>query len=206
MNSDLTYLASKCFNLTSKNWSKSCTCRSVRLSVQYLMQSHNWIDFGLFFHFFCKFLTRHIKKEWQNVKVFWPPQLKNLKFAMLWPHFQRSISNCVLAQIKQNPLDTNSSHYFIKNVKGGADRKTDCYPSKQTNTELVYIIRVCKLDQGESCVISHKSVWLFLLYQGHQKPVNDTRDMSGIPHSCLGCVSQVYSLWPVKLMLSKAKF
>jgi hypothetical protein len=56
------------------------------------------------------------------------------------------------------------------------------------------------------CVVSHKSVWLFPLCQGHQKPVNDTRDMSGIPHSCLGCVSHVYSLWTVKLMLSKAKF
>ena len=56
------------------------------------------------------------------------------------------------------------------------------------------------------CVVSHKSVWLFPLCQGHQKPVNDTRDMSGIPHSCSGCFSQVYSLWTVKFMLSKAKF
>ena len=96
MNSDLTYLASKCLNLTSKNRSKSCTCRSVSLSVQYLMQSYNWINFGHFFHFFFKFLTKHIKKEWQNVKVFWPPQLKNLNFVMLWPLLQCSISNCVL--------------------------------------------------------------------------------------------------------------
>ena len=29
--------------------------------------------------------------------------------------------------------------------------------------------------------------------------------MSGIPHSCFGCVSQEYSLWTVKLMLSKTK-
>ena len=56
------------------------------------------------------------------------------------------------------------------------------------------------------CVVSHKSVWLFPLYEGHQKPVNDTRDMSGMPQSCLGCVSQVYTLWTVKLMLSKGKF
>ena len=63
------------------------------------------------------------------------------------------------------------------------------------------------LERGEiHCVVSHKSVWLFHLCQGHQKPVNDTRDMSGIPHSCLGFVSQVYSLWTVKLMLSKANF
>ena len=47
---------------------------------------------------------------------------------------------------------------------------------------------------------------MFPFCQGHQKPVNDTRDMSGIPHSCLGYVSQVYSLWTGKLMLSKAKF
>ena len=32
------------------------------------------------------------------------------------------------------------------------------------------------------------------LCQGHQKPVNDKRDMSGIQHRCLGCDSQVYSL------------
>ena len=29
-------------------------------------------------------------------KKIWPPQLKNLKFVMLWPQFQRSISNCVV--------------------------------------------------------------------------------------------------------------
>ena len=63
MNSDFSYFASKCFNLTSKNRSKSRTCWSVSLSVQYLMQSHNWIDFGDFFPFFCKFLTRHINKK-----------------------------------------------------------------------------------------------------------------------------------------------
>ena len=64
-----------------------------------------------------------------------------------------------------------------------------------------------KILRGEvHSVVSHKSVWLFPLWQGHQKPVNDTRDMSGIPHSCLGCVSHVYSLWAVQLMLSKAKF
>ena len=34
-------------------------------------------------------------------------------------------------------------------------------------------------------------------HQGHQRPVNDTRDVSGVPHSCLECVSQVYSLWTV---------
>ena len=50
------------------------------------------------------------------------------------------------------------------------------------------------------CVVSHKSIWLFPLCQWHQRP------MSGIPHSCLGCASQVYSLWTVKLLLSKAKF
>ena len=55
-------------------------------------------------------------------------------------------------------------------------------------------------------VVSHKSVWLFPICQGHRRPVNDTRDISGIPHSGLGCVSQVYSLWTIKLKLSKAKF
>ena len=54
--------------------------------------------------------------------------------------------------------------------------------------------------------ISHKSVWLFSLCQEHQRPVNDTRDMSGIPHSCLGCDSQSAGLQTVKLKLSKAKF
>ena len=62
-------------------------------------------------------------------------------------------------------------------------------------------------ERGElHCVVSLKSLWLFPPCQGHQKPVNDTRDMSGIPHTCLGCVSHVNSLWTVKLMLSKAKF
>ena len=106
MNSDLTYLASKCFNITSKNWSKSRTCRSVSLSVQCLMQSHKWIDFGHFFHIFCKFLTRNIKKM-TNSKVFWSPQLKNLKFVMPWPQLQRSISNCVMSNffyLYQKPI------------------------------------------------------------------------------------------------------
>ena len=31
-------------------------------------------------------------------------------------------------------------------------------------------------------------------HHGHQRPADDTRDVSGIPHSCLGCVSQVYSV------------
>ena len=79
MNSDFSYLASKCFNLTSKNWSKSRTCRSVSLSVQYLMQSHNWIDFGHFFHFFCKFLTRHIKKRMTTCKIILTPTTKEPK-------------------------------------------------------------------------------------------------------------------------------
>ena len=96
LNSDFSYLAFKCFNLTSKNLLKSRTCPSISLSVQYLMQSHNWIDFGHFFpHFFCKLLTRHITKKndnWQHVKLFWPPQLKNLKYVMLWPQLLRSIS------------------------------------------------------------------------------------------------------------------
>ena len=62
-------------------------------------------------------------------------------------------------------------------------------------------------SRGElHCVVSHKLVWLFPVCQGHQKPVNDTRDMSGIPHTCLGCVSHVYSLWTVNLMWSKAMF
>ena len=64
------------------------------------MQSHNWIEFGHFFHFFCKFLKRHIKKELPHVKLFWPPQLKNLKFVMLWPQLLRSISNCVVFKNK----------------------------------------------------------------------------------------------------------
>ena len=53
----------------------------------------------------------------------------------------------------------------------------------------------CK-TQGESyIVLFHISQFDCLpLGQGHQKPVYDTRDMSGIQHSCLGCVSQVHSL------------
>ena len=79
----------------------------------------------------------------------------------------------------------------------------------------IYLHRKCIINiwplhlykRGEvHYVVSHKSVCLFPLCQGHQKPVNYTRDMSGIPHSCLGCISQIYSLWIVKLLLSKAKF
>ena len=40
---------------------------SVSLSVQYQMQSHNWIDFGHFPPIFCKFHTRHIKKTTCNI-------------------------------------------------------------------------------------------------------------------------------------------
>ena len=100
MNSDFSYLASKGFNFTSKKCLKGCACPSISQSVQYLTQSHNWIDFG-HFPFFCRFHTRHIKKEWQTLKLFWPPQLKNLKFVMLWPQLLRSISNCVINYIFQ---------------------------------------------------------------------------------------------------------
>ena len=55
-------------------------------------------------------------------------------------------------------------------------------------------------------VVSHKSVCLFPYCHGHQRLVNDTRDMSGIHYSCLGCVGQVSSLLTVKLKLSTAKF
>ena len=79
MNSDFSYLASKCFNLTSKNRSKSCTCPSISLSVQYLMQNHNWIDFGHFFHFFCKFPKRHIKKRMTTCKIILTPTTKEPK-------------------------------------------------------------------------------------------------------------------------------
>ena len=79
MNSDFSYLASKCFNFTSKNWSKSYTCRRVSLSVQYLWQSHNLIDFGHFFHFFCKFLTRPIKKRMTTCKISLTPTTKEPK-------------------------------------------------------------------------------------------------------------------------------
>ena len=34
-------------------------------------------------------------------------------------------------------------------------------------------------------------------HHGHQRPVGDSKDVSGIPHSCLKCVSQVYSVWTV---------
>ena len=73
MNSYLTYLASQCFNLTSKNRSTSRTCRSVSLSVQYLMQSHNWIDFGFFFIFFCIFLQSKYKKRMTKCKSILTP-------------------------------------------------------------------------------------------------------------------------------------
>ena len=73
---------------------------SERQSVSAVPNAEPQLDwFWTFFSFFCKFLTRHIKKEWQNVKVFWPPQLKNLKFVMLWPQLQRSISNYGLPSI-----------------------------------------------------------------------------------------------------------
>ena len=70
MNSDLSYLASKCFNLTSKNWSKIRTCPSVSLSVQYLIQSLSWIDFGHVFLFFCKLLIKHFKKRMTVFDIF----------------------------------------------------------------------------------------------------------------------------------------
>ena len=75
MNSDLTYLASKCFK-TSKNWSKSRTCQSVSLSVHYLMQSHNWIDFGHFFHFFVSLLQGTEKKRMKKCKSILTPTTK----------------------------------------------------------------------------------------------------------------------------------
>ena len=100
MNSNFSYLTSKCSNLTSKNQLKSCNCLSVSLSVQYLIQSHNWIDFGHFFHFFCKFLTRYIKKIMTTCKIIFTPTNKEQKFLMLWPQLLRSISNCVIKLLR----------------------------------------------------------------------------------------------------------
>ena len=79
MNSDFSYLASKCFNLTSKNRSKSCTCPSISLSVQYLMQNHTWIDFGHFFHFFVSFLKGTSKKRMTTCKIILTPTTKEPK-------------------------------------------------------------------------------------------------------------------------------
>ena len=54
----------------------------------------------------------------------------------------------------------------------------------------------------QTCLGETKSVWVTLDtyqgHQGHQRPANDTKDALGIPHICLGCVSNVYSLWTVK--------
>jgi hypothetical protein len=66
---------------------------------------------------------------------------------------------------------------------------------------------LASMERGElHCVVSHKSVWLFPRCQEHQRPLNDTSNNSGIPQSCLGCVSQSASLQTVRLKLSKAKF
>ena len=40
-------------------------------------------------------------------------------------------------------------------------------------------------------------------HHGHQRPVGDTKDVSGIPHSCLECASQVYSVYNLKLKKTK---
>ena len=112
MNSNLTYLASKYFK-TSKNWLKSRTCQSVSLSVHYLMQSHNWIDFGHFFHFFCKFLTRHIKEKNEKMyKVFWAPQLKNLKFCQALA--TTSAFNLELCQAEVLRRNHSKIYYLLK--------------------------------------------------------------------------------------------
>ena len=59
-------------------------------------------------------------------------------------------------------------------------------------------------SEGESYIvlfyISQFDCFLFA------RDISVTKDMSGISHSCLGCVSQVYSLSTVKLMLIKGKF
>ena len=67
MHSDFSYLASKCFTLTFKDRSKSRMCLRVSLPVQYLMQSHNWIDFEHFFPFFVSFLQGTSKQNNDNM-------------------------------------------------------------------------------------------------------------------------------------------
>ena len=79
MNSNFSYLASKCFNITSKNQLKSCTCLSVSLSVQYVIQSHNWIDFGHFGHLFVSFLQGTSKKIMTTGCIMLTPKTKEPK-------------------------------------------------------------------------------------------------------------------------------
>ena len=63
--------------------------------------------FWTFFPFFVSFLQGTSKKDWQHVKVFWSPQLKNLKFVMLWPQLLRSISNCVIRDFSSHQCQPN---------------------------------------------------------------------------------------------------
>ena len=65
--------------LNLQNWLKSCTCLSISLSVQYLMQRHNWIDFGHIFHFFVWLLQGTHKKRMTTCKIILTPTTKEPK-------------------------------------------------------------------------------------------------------------------------------
>ena len=43
------------------------------------MKSHNWIDFGIFFPFFCKFLQGTLKKRMADCKIIFTPLTKEPK-------------------------------------------------------------------------------------------------------------------------------
>ena len=61
--------------------SKSRTCLSVSLSVQYVMQSDNWIDFGHFFPFLIvSFLQGTSKERMTTCKIILTSTTKEPKF------------------------------------------------------------------------------------------------------------------------------
>ena len=94
MNSDFSYLASKCFNLTSKNLSKSCTCPSVSLDSF-------WTFFCIFF---VSFQNAHTKKI-NTCKII-------LTFTTKEPKIYHALATTSAFNLKLCPIELASTNRF----------------------------------------------------------------------------------------------
>ena len=88
-----------------------------------------WTFFPIFF---VSCLQGTSEKRMTTCKLFSLPQLKNLKFVMLWPQLLRSISNCVVshfASISYNQAGSGGGYTRAGGALGGVggERGWGCF-------------------------------------------------------------------------------
>ena len=93
----------------------------------------------------------------------------------------------------ENPKKNIAKKYKIHEIVLWSQDTPWSQNNRKLGLQFLYVFSdINQLFEGESyIVLFHLSQFdCFPFCQGHQKPVNDIREMSGIPHSCLGYVSQ----------------